>query len=472
MLQTSSTMPAISAVNSNHSGGAPSPYPVALDPRGSASFAHLPPALPLSSLMSMGPVSPGKHNLAFGDGLVPSLPSAGTDSDLDVKDYGYGFGDASGSGYATALLREERLAREREFEAEREREREMLWREESQTAAAGGPPAFVGGLPAMDDARVEEGAVVPEAGPSHGGYAPMREHGPWRGGPPGGDGAHLNGARGGRRGGGFGSGPGGRGYGGPERGGYGGRRGRGANGYLRGYGRGGYSRGGGGGGGAGGIRPPPFTVTPPQHLHPLAPMNELHQPGVGAPYYPPPRQMGTPYLPPPLGPNTFDAYGPPSPLPAVNGAPPVPQIAPPVPVPLSPISFPLDATRYYLLGQLEYYLSPQNMAQDFFLRQRVRFFLFSSIFDFILTFFLCDVLPDGCPRVDTDIPDSVVQPREAADDGRPIRKGRAYSIESRASAGQHGAHGRVGALCPPRCGAELCRRPAPAARVPEPGHIS
>ncbi|KAF8067638.1 winged helix DNA-binding domain-containing protein [Lyophyllum atratum] len=44
---------------------------------------------------------------------------------------------------------------------------------------------------------------------------------------------------------------------------------------------------------------------------------------------------------------------------------------PPVPVPISPISFPLDPTRYYLLGQLEYYLSPQNMAQDFFLRQRM-----------------------------------------------------------------------------------------------------
>jgi la-related protein 1 len=31
----------------------------------------------------------------------------------------------------------------------------------------------------------------------------------------------------------------------------------------------------------------------------------------------------------------------------------------------------LDPTRWYLLGQLEYYLSPQNLAQDFFLRQRV-----------------------------------------------------------------------------------------------------
>ena len=48
--------------------------------------------------------------------------------------------------------------------------------------------------------------------------------------------------------------------------------------------------------------------------------------------------------------------------------------APPVPVPVSPITQPLDPMRWYLLGQLEYYLSPQNLAQDFFLRQRVRLF--------------------------------------------------------------------------------------------------
>lgn len=48
----------------------------------------------------------------------------------------------------------------------------------------------------------------------------------------------------------------------------------------------------------------------------------------------------------------------------------------PVPVPLSTIAFPLDATRYYLLGQLEYYLSPQNMVQDFYLRQQVGFISF------------------------------------------------------------------------------------------------
>jgi la-related protein 1 len=50
----------------------------------------------------------------------------------------------------------------------------------------------------------------------------------------------------------------------------------------------------------------------------------------------------------------------------------------PLPAPLSTISFPLDTTRYYLLGQLEYYLSPQNMAQDFYLRKQVGFFILSE----------------------------------------------------------------------------------------------
>lgn len=43
----------------------------------------------------------------------------------------------------------------------------------------------------------------------------------------------------------------------------------------------------------------------------------------------------------------------------------------PIPLPQSALSFPLDPTQPCLLNQLEYYLSPQNMAQDFFLRQRM-----------------------------------------------------------------------------------------------------
>ncbi|KAJ3747890.1 winged helix DNA-binding domain-containing protein [Lentinula detonsa] len=42
-----------------------------------------------------------------------------------------------------------------------------------------------------------------------------------------------------------------------------------------------------------------------------------------------------------------------------------------MPAPISRISVALDPTVYYLLGQLEYYLSPQNLAQDFFLRQKM-----------------------------------------------------------------------------------------------------
>ncbi|KAJ4468779.1 hypothetical protein J3R30DRAFT_3304423 [Lentinula aciculospora] len=48
-----------------------------------------------------------------------------------------------------------------------------------------------------------------------------------------------------------------------------------------------------------------------------------------------------------------------------------------MPAPISRLSVALDPTVYYLLGQLEYYLSPQNLAQDFFLRQK------ASMTDFV-----------------------------------------------------------------------------------------
>jgi hypothetical protein len=105
----------------------------------------------------------------------------------------------------------------------------------------------------------------------------------------------------------------------------------------------------------------PFSLSQPPHFQPIEPLSVL---APNTAYFPPPR-----YLP------GFEA-------PAYQGFPPPahgqvqPQqgVPPPMPVPLSTLSFPLDPTRYYLLGQLEYYLSPQNMAQDFFLRQRVGFF--------------------------------------------------------------------------------------------------
>ncbi|KAJ2915136.1 hypothetical protein MD484_g5277, partial [Candolleomyces efflorescens] len=77
--------------------------------------------------------------------------------------------------------------------------------------------------------------------------------------------------------------------------------------------------------------------------------------------------------PPPLPPNLL-----PHPPPAISGLPSAVSpttsanpAEPPVPMPMTAIRFPLDPTRYYLLGQLEYYLSPQNMAMDFFLRKQM-----------------------------------------------------------------------------------------------------
>jgi la-related protein 1 len=52
---------------------------------------------------------------------------------------------------------------------------------------------------------------------------------------------------------------------------------------------------------------------------------------------------------------------------------------PPIPLPQSALPFPLDPTRSALLGQLEYYLSSQNMAQDFFLRQRVSSIVYGNL---------------------------------------------------------------------------------------------
>ena len=146
-----------------------------------------------------------------------------------------------------------------------------------------------------------------------------------------------------------------------ERGGYSGRRGRGLNGGFIG-GRGYHARGGRGAYPFQPQRQPPFTVTPPTQFQPLS----THGDNSSA-YYPSSRSTLTTYIP-----TGYEAYPvpPPVPVPPAN--------APPVPVPLSALSFPLDPTRWYLLGQLEYYLSPQNMAQDFFLRQKV--FLFILIF--------------------------------------------------------------------------------------------
>jgi la-related protein 1 len=142
----------------------------------------------------------------------------------------------------------------------------------------------------------------------------------------------------------------GSGYHGYERGSYSGRRGRGSNG---GYGgRGYHPRGGRGMYQPQQQRQPPFTITPPPQFQPLSAPSDA-----ASGYYAPPRPPLATYIP-----TGYETY----PVP-----PPPPPNAPPLPMPLSALSFPLDPTRWYLLGQLEYYLSPQNMAQDFFLRQKV-----------------------------------------------------------------------------------------------------
>lgn len=131
-------------------------------------------------------------------------------------------------------------------------------------------------------------------------------------------------------------------YGPHERGGYGGRRGRGFGGRYQGRypARGGYH-----------YQQQSISLTPPPQFNPL--------PLPGADYlngYVP--QMPS-YTPP-----DYELYQPvPVTLPVNSG--------PPILMPQSALPFPLDPTRSCLLGQLEYYLSLQNMAQDFFLRQRV-----------------------------------------------------------------------------------------------------
>ncbi|KAJ6590505.1 hypothetical protein DFH09DRAFT_1026515 [Mycena vulgaris] len=129
------------------------------------------------------------------------------------------------------------------------------------------------------------------------------------------------------------------GYNYEPRGGYAGRRGRG--GYRGGrYPRGGFQQ---------QPRPPPpqqqpapqappFNITPPPRFTPLMPEG----------YYP------APYMP-----TGYDYPQPPA------------QHLAPVPTPRTRLSFPIDRLRQEILSQLEFYLSPDNMATDLYLRQQM-----------------------------------------------------------------------------------------------------
>ncbi|RDB16034.1 hypothetical protein Hypma_003441 [Hypsizygus marmoreus] len=243
--------------------------------------------------------------------LTPPIDSRILDESGDafkVKDYGYGFGSAS-RGSASPPEQRNGGEKERSIEAVRDGDKEFGQRD--------------------NERRDLEAPLRPRRGGAYfGGYGQERGGQPERGG-------HERG--------------------GHERGAFGGRRGRGMNGVGRGYNRR-------GGGYQGPPRQPPFNVTPPTtQFQPLMPMGEPN--GF---YHPlPPRPNLTTYIP-----TGYEAYLPPPTNPSPSHLTP-PHVTPPVPVPVSPISFPLDPTRYYLLGQLEYYLSPQNLAQDFFLRQRM-----------------------------------------------------------------------------------------------------
>ncbi|KAF8325851.1 uncharacterized protein EI90DRAFT_2931249 [Cantharellus anzutake] len=48
-----------------------------------------------------------------------------------------------------------------------------------------------------------------------------------------------------------------------------------------------------------------------------------------------------------------------------------PTTLPPIPTPVTKPGFPLDPPRFYLLGQIEYYFSVQNLATDLFLRRQM-----------------------------------------------------------------------------------------------------
>lgn len=340
------------------------PYHLHLHRMPSPSALSLPP--PLSIPIQM-PVS------------VPTASST-SDPDLEVKDYGYGFGDASGLGYAPIIVKE----RAREWEAERARERAAAEVDDNIPALSFDNDDIIPSP--MTESGIREGTdkdniLVDQSLPRE--HIPPREY-------------HGRGRRG---------------YSNP-RGGYGDRgsvsyrRQRGVmNGFPRVLGRGGGHYGNHNRGGPGlspvmsrGGPSSPFNVTPPHHFQNLpldsnAPPPSLPPPPFGGFYHPHPHHPnpGRPYIPP-----GYEAF---NPSPTIAGVPPplpvdptgillgqphrLPQSTPglmlpsgkhltaPVPVPMTTIPFPLDSTRYYLLGQLEYYLSPENMAQDFYLRQQV-----------------------------------------------------------------------------------------------------
>lgn len=167
---------------------------------------------------------------------------------------------------------------------------------------------------------------------------------------------------------GFGGGYEGRAGGYEGRGAFGGRRGRGGpGGFGRGYrggGRGGYTR----------QQNMQHAIAPGQRYddRESQPMQQQQQQTLsdfGSPdsYFPPNDTVQ--FLPQAFAPQ----YIPQPPLESPSQTPQaLPQLhpQPPMPMPVTSLSFPIDPTRYQLLGQLEYYFSLQNLAQDLYLRRQ------------------------------------------------------------------------------------------------------
>lgn len=232
-----------------------------------------------------------------------------TTSDVwEVKDYGYGFGDVSGTDNATDVIRRAREARERQRQLEWQKEQAQIQLQKEQELQLG-----------VQETHTQH--TWQEAHEERELWDQTKEFG--RGRP--------------RRGSWAGS------YGSHERGAYGSRRARGFGGRYQGRhpGRGGYHH---------QQRSSLSSLTPPPQFNPLPLPGAGYMNGyVQIPSYTPP---------------DYELYHPVPVTIPVNGA-------PLIPLPQSALPLPLDTTRSCLLSQLEYYLSSQNMAQDFFLRQRM-----------------------------------------------------------------------------------------------------
>ncbi|KAG1738136.1 uncharacterized protein EDB91DRAFT_466400 [Suillus paluster] len=253
-------------------------------------------------------VTPPIDTSQAGPSILNSEDGSATSDVWEVKDYGYGFGDVSGTDNATDIIRRAREAREMQRQLEWQKERAQIQLQKEREQQLEVQEAFTSHT--WQEAHEETEA-----------WDQVRDSG--RGRPRRGSWAST--------------------YVPHERGGYGGRRARGFGGRYQGRhpGRGGYHH----------QQRSSISLTPPPQFNPLLPPGAEYMNGY-VPHIPS-------YTPP-----DYELYHPVPVTIPVNSA-------PPIPMPQSALPFPLDPTRSCLLGQLEYYLSPQNMAQDFYLRQRM-----------------------------------------------------------------------------------------------------